>query len=90
MDLPIRAAAELTVPDGFEGTTKTEKGKALPIVKARLKVGGFDKTVEVTDDMTEATFAVPLKKGDCDIHAQFIADDGNEYGAYFLFVIREK
>ena len=89
MDAPIRSAPELTVPDGFEGKTKTERGRALPIVKARLKVPGFDKSVEVADDMTEAVFTVNLKKGDCDILAQFIADDGKEYGAYFLSVERK-
>ena len=72
-----------------EVNAKTEKGKALPIVKARLKITGFDKTIEVTDDMNEAVFTVPLKKGDCDILAQFIADDGKEYGAYFLYVERK-
>ena len=89
MDAPIRSAPELTVPDGFEGKTKTERGRALPIVKARLKVAGFDKTIEETDDMSEATFTVPLKKGACDVHAQFIGDDGKAYGAYFLYVKRE-
>ena len=89
MNEPIRAAAGLTVPDGFTGASKREKGKALPIVKARLKVAGFDKTIEVTDDMSEATFTVPLKKGACDVHAQFIDDDGKAYGAYFLYVKRE-
>ena len=89
MNEPIRAAAELTVPDGFEGKTKNQKGKALPIVKARLKVADFDKTIGVTDDMVEAVFTVNLKKGDCDILAQFIADDGKEYGAYFLSVERK-
>jgi len=89
MNEPIRSAPELTVPDGFEGKTKTERGRALPIVKARLKVPGFDKSVEVTDDMTEAVFTVNLKKGDCDILAQFIADDDKEYGAYFLSVERK-
>ena len=85
MDAPIRSAPELTVPDGFEGKTKTERGRALPIVKARLKVPGFDKSVEGT----EAVFTVNLKKGDCDILAQFIADDGKEYGAYFLSAERK-
>lgn len=85
---PIRSAPKLTVPDGFEGKTKTERGRALPIIKAQLKVADFDKTMDVTDDMTEATFTVPLKKGDCDIEATFIGNDGNEYGAYFLYVTR--
>ena len=38
--------------------------------------------------MMEATFRVPLKKGDCDIQVQFIGNDGKEYGAYFLYVER--
>jgi hypothetical protein len=86
---PIRSAPELTVPDGFEGKTKTEKERALPIVKARLKVADFDRTIDVTDDMTEATFTAPLKKGDCDILAEFIGSNGKTYGAYFLSVERE-
>ena len=62
--------------------------------KSRLKrawplLNPGDKTIEVTDDMTEATFTVPLKKGACDVHAQFIGDDGKAYGAYFLYVKRE-
>jgi hypothetical protein len=40
--------------------------------------------------MTEAVFTVSLRKGNCDIHATFIADDGKEYGAYFLYVKREE
>ena len=43
MDESIRAAAELTVPDGLSGETKMERGRSLPIVKARLKVADFDK-----------------------------------------------
>jgi len=89
MNEPIRSAAELTVPDGFEGKTKNQKGKALPIVKARLKVADFDKTIGVTDDMVEAVFTMLLKKGDCDILAQFIGNDGKVYGAYFLRVERK-
>ncbi len=90
MDQPIRASARVTVPEGLSGETTTKPGRALPIVKARLKVGDFDETLDVTDDMLEATFTVRLKKGDCDIHAQFIADDGKEYGVYFLSVDREE
>ncbi|MDG2186546.1 MAG: sulfatase-like hydrolase/transferase [Mariniblastus sp.] len=87
---PIRSAIKMTLSSGGGDGVITKAGKALPIVKARLKVAGFDKTIEVTDDMNEAVFRVPLKKGDCDIHAQFIGDDGKEYGAYFLYVEREE
>ncbi len=89
VDKPIRASAEVTVPDGLSGKTKKRRGRALPIVKARLKVADFDKTIAVTDDMVQATFTVPLKKGNCDILAQFVGDNGKKYGAYFLYVTRE-
>ena len=42
----------------------------------------------VTDDINETVFRVTLKKGNCDIHSQFIGNDGKEYGAYFLYVER--
>jgi len=38
--------------------------------------------------MTEAVFTLPLQEGNCDILAQFIASDGQQYGAYFLSVER--
>ena len=38
-------------------------GEALPIVKARLKVGGLDETQPVGADDKEVTFVVPLKAG---------------------------
>ncbi len=85
---PIRSAPNLTVPDGFAGKTKTERGRALPIVKARLVVAEFDKTIEVTGNMTEAVFTLSLKKGDCDILGQFIGNDSQQYGVYFLSVER--
>ena len=85
---PIRSGPKLTVPNGFAGKTKTERGQALPIVKARLTVADFDKTIEVTEAMTEAVFTLPLQEGNCDILAQFIASDRQQYGAYFLTVER--
>lgn len=89
VDKPIRASARVTVPSGLSGETTTKPGRALPIVKARLKVADFDRTIDVTDDMVQATFTVPLKKGNCDILAQFVGGDGKAYGAYFLYVTRE-
>ena len=63
-------------------------GKALPIVKARLKVGDFDKTVPVTDRMKEVTFRVPLTPGEASIETWFVRTDGSASGAYYLYVRR--
>jgi len=63
-------------------------GKALPIVKARLKVGDFDQTVPVAGQMKEVTFRVTLKPGDVSIGTWFAREDGSSSGAYYLYVKR--
>ena len=88
VDQPISFAAKVRVPSNAYGGTKMVPGKALPVVKATLKVADFDKTIEVTDDMLEATFTVPLKKGQHDIYAEFLDKDGNGFGGHYLYVKR--
>jgi arylsulfatase len=66
-------------------------GVALPIAKARLKIGNADenKTVAATDK--EAVFHVPLKAG-AKLARQSWFDDaqGNELcGAYYAYVRRK-
>ena len=73
-DAPVRGAAK--------------GGKALPIVKARLKVGDFDKTLGVRDDMKEVTFRVELEPGDVTIQAWFVREGDVSSGAYYLYVKR--
>ncbi len=90
VDTPIHASAQLTIPDGITGDTKKAEGRALPITHARLNVGGFDKTMEMMDEMTEVTFTVPLTKGECTILAEFIGSTVKTYRAYFLNVEREE
>ena len=85
---PISSAAEVRVPSNAYGGTKMVPGKALPVVKAKLKVAGFDKTIEVTDNMAEAMFTVPLKKGKIDIYSEFLDNDGNGFGVHYLYVKR--
>jgi hypothetical protein len=65
-----------------------EGGKALPIVKARLKVGDFDKTAAVGDDMKEVAFRVKLKPGDVSIQTWLVRTGGVSSGAYYLYVRR--
>ncbi len=73
---------DATICGGNEG------GKALAIVKARLKVGDFDKTVAVGDDMKEVTFRVKLKAGDVSIQTWLMRKGGLSSGAYYLYVRR--
>ena len=46
------------------------------------------KTIDVTDNMLEAKFAVPLKKGKHEIHTEFLGNGGNRFGVHYLYVMR--
>ena len=87
---PISSAATVSVPSNDFGGTKEQQGAALPVQKARLSVGSFDKTVQVTDDMTEAVFQVPLEKGACKIQAEFLGNEAKKFPVYYLNVERMK
>lgn len=64
-------------------------GKALPIAKARLKVGAFDDSREVAQDVKAVTFTTPLKAGAVDLRTAFLDADGKELcGAYDVSVRR--
>jgi arylsulfatase A-like enzyme len=74
LDTPIRAA----IPGG----------KALKVVRARLKIRDFDRSQSVTGEMTAATFEVPLEPGEATIETWFTTENGASSGAYFLYVKR--
>jgi hypothetical protein len=62
-------------------------GVALPIAKARLKVGGFDESRTVSASNVAATFAVKLKPGPTNLRTWFYDADGAEIcGAYYVYV----
>jgi arylsulfatase len=65
-------------------------GKALPIAKARLKVGNFDASKPVGPEDKEVVFRVPLKAGPkTTMQTWFTDSDGKELcGAYFAYVLR--
>jgi arylsulfatase len=66
------------------------EGVALPVAKARLKVGDFDKTAEVKKDDKGVTFAVALKKGRTKLQTWLLDADGKELcGAYYAEVRRK-
>lgn len=61
-------------------------GKALPIVKARLKVGDFTGEQAVSAKDEEVVFEVELPKGKCELETIFELESGEELSAYFLEV----
>ncbi len=66
-------------------------GKALPIVKARLKIGAVDQSKPVAPEDKGITFTVPLKAGTrTPMQTWFYDANGKELcGAYFVYVRRQ-
>ena len=65
-------------------------GKALPIAKARLRVGAFDSTQAVKKDDKASPFTVKLKAGRTQLQGWFLDADGKEIcGAYYALVRRK-
>jgi arylsulfatase len=64
-------------------------GKALPIVKARLKAGAFEDSREVAGGVKVVTFRTPLQAGPVELRTAFLDADGKELcGAYYVSVRR--
>ena len=65
-------------------------GMALPIVKARLKVAGFDESRTVGASDTAVSFSLKLKSGPTKLQTWFYDADGAEIsGAYYVYVHRK-
>lgn len=63
------------------------EGKALPIAKAKLRVGAVEQTRDVNPGDTFASFVVPLKKGRIKAQTWFYDAGGKELcGAYYVYV----
>ncbi|MCX8036696.1 MAG: arylsulfatase [Candidatus Sumerlaeia bacterium] len=77
--MPAAKAADGQFPEGV----------ALPITKARLKIGAFERTVDVGPSDTAARFRVPLEAGPTELQTAFLDKDGEEIcGAYYVYVER--
>jgi hypothetical protein len=66
--LPARKGLEYMFPEG----------KALPIAAARLKVGGFDKTLKVSGGELEAVFEIDLPAGETVLQTWFMDEYGRQ------------
>ena len=66
-----------------------DAGVALPIAKARLRVGEDDVSQSVRPDDHEATFTLRLPRGRTTLETWFYDDAGQEIcGAYYVYVRR--
>ncbi len=86
MRWPAEADVALDAPlNGPSG-----QGKALPIARARLKIGGFDESRSVASGDKSLTFTISLKAGKTQLQTWFYDKDGGELcGAYYARVYRK-
>src|SRR5574340_165603 len=64
-------------------------GVALPIARARLKIGAFDRTIGVQADDREAVFSMTLPAGRTGMQSWFLDAGGQPLlGAYYVYVER--
>ena len=71
-------------------THPTGQGKALPIAKARLKIGDFDQSKPVAPGDKSVVFTVPLKAGKTRLQTWFYDQSGNELcGAFYAMAIAD-
>lgn len=86
-DSPIASA----VPEFKEEDRQIAAGRALPVVKARLKVGSFDESRPVTPQDKAASFTVQLSAGSrLQMQSWFYDGHGQELcGAYYAYVRRK-
>jgi hypothetical protein len=68
-----------------------EPGRALPVAKARLKIGSFDQSLPVSADQKFVKFSVPLEaRTKTELQTWFYDAQGQELcGAYFVDVERK-
>ena len=82
-DAPIAAA----IPAYRGALGEYEAGKALPIAKARLRVGPVDRTKAVKAGDKAAEFTLDLPQGRVELQTWFYEATGGELcGAYYVYV----
>jgi arylsulfatase len=83
---PPEAGVALDAP----ATHPTGEGQALPIAKARLQIGDFDRSIPVAPGAKSAIFTVPLKAGKTRLQTWFYDLSGNDLCGAFYATVRRK
>ncbi|MBE0653777.1 MAG: arylsulfatase [Bacteroidales bacterium] len=87
---PVEAGASLnsslprTPP--VPGGTGYPEGISMNIVQARMKIGGQEKQVNLQKDAEDAVFQFSLEPGITHLQTWFIDENGDEFGAYYVYI----
>jgi len=68
------------IKDGYGG------GRAVPVTTARLVVGDITQETPVAPDDKGIVFSAELNAGETLLQTWFVDDDGNDIGAYYVYV----
>lgn len=66
------------------------EGKVLDFVKARISIGGHDLIKPVEDQDKAILFSIPLKAGPAILKTWFYTPEGEDWGAYYVYVTKTK
>ena len=64
------------------------EGKLLDFVKARISIGGHDLIKPVGDQDKAILFSIPLQAGPNNLKTWFYTPEGEDWGAYYVYVTK--
>jgi hypothetical protein len=83
---PVEVDLSITAPyRDPQPNRETTPGQAVPVVKARLKLGALDQSCEVKPEDKAAVFEVRLPAGPAELQSWLYSSDGTERGAYYVY-----
>lgn len=85
-NLPINSELKAGAPVTGVTAYREKPGKSLKAVKAILVIDGKSYITDVTDMDKKSNFEVSLTEGVKNVSAKFVTADGQEVGAYYLYV----
>ncbi|MDE0198870.1 MAG: arylsulfatase [Caldilineaceae bacterium] len=63
-------------------------GVALPVYRARISIAGEEASAKVSHDELGANFTLSLPAGPAHLQTWFETEDGDELGAYYVYVVQ--
>jgi arylsulfatase A-like enzyme len=89
IDLPINASLEPGDPVPGVAAYRTQPGKAIQPIRASISIADLDETKAIEPGEKEIVFELTLPAGKTRLKTLFSTSDGEEYGAYFVYVDKE-
>jgi len=86
IDMPIDAGLEPGASVPGVQPYRARPGKAVPVVRASIKIGDQQEERKVDTGSHDAVFTLKLKAGKTKLSGRFYSQKGDEIGAYYAYV----